>query len=61
MLIAYSDNLVYGLIFNTFRDFYKQLATYYYCTPAHRKLARKLWGDLAAYVEKLNTTKQLIW
>ena len=57
MLIAYSDNLVYGLIFNTFRDFYQQLATYYYSTPDHRKSARKLWGELAQLVEELNTTE----
>jgi len=56
MLIAYSDNLVYGLIFNTFRGFYKQLATYYYSTPAHRKLAQKLWKELAPPIEVLDTT-----
>lgn len=55
MLIAYSDNLVYGLIFNTFRDFYKQLAIYYYSTPGHRKSAQKLWGDLAPHIEALDT------
>ena len=57
MLIAYSDNLVYGLIFNTFRDFYQQLAAYYYSTPDHRDLARQLWSELAPLVEKLNITK----
>jgi len=56
MLIAYSDNLVYGLIFNTFRDFYQQLAVYYYSTPAHRKLAQKLWSELIPHVESLNTS-----
>ena len=56
MLIAYSDNLVYGLIFNTFRGFYQQLAEYYYGTPDHRKLARKLWDELTPLVEDLNTT-----
>ena len=56
MLIAYSDNLVYGLIFNTFRDFYQQLAAYYYSTPEHRKLARKLWAELIPSVESLDTT-----
>ncbi len=55
MLIAYSDNLVYGLIFNTFRDFYQQLAVYYYSTPEHRKLARKLWVDLIPSIESLDT------
>jgi GntR family transcriptional regulator, negative regulator for fad regulon and positive regulator of fabA len=57
MLIAYSDNLVYGLIFNTFREFYKQLATYYYSTPEHREFARKLWTELALRVEVLDTTE----
>lgn len=56
MLIAYSDNLVYGLIFNTFQDFYQQLAAYYYSTPAHRKLAQKLWDELAPKVKALDTT-----
>ena len=56
MLISYSDNLVYGLIFNTFRDFYQQLATYYYSTPAHRKSAQKLWKELTPAVEALDTT-----
>jgi len=55
MLIAYSDNLVYGLIFNTFRNFYQQLATYYYSTPAHRKSAQKLWGELSPHIEALDT------
>ncbi len=57
MLIAYSDNLVYGLIFNTFQDFYRQLATYYYSTPDHRKLARGLWEELIPSVEALDTTE----
>jgi GntR family transcriptional regulator, negative regulator for fad regulon and positive regulator of fabA len=56
MLIAYCDNLVYGLIFNTFREFYKQLATYYYSTAEHRKLARILWTELTPSVEALGTS-----
>jgi GntR family negative regulator for fad regulon and positive regulator of fabA len=55
MLIAYCDNLVYGLIFNTFRDFYNQLAIYYYNTPEHRGLARDLWSALTPAVESLDT------
>jgi GntR family negative regulator for fad regulon and positive regulator of fabA len=54
-LIAYSDNLVYGLIFNTFQDFYGQLANYYYTDPAHRKLARELWVALVDPIEGLDT------
>ncbi len=57
MLIAYCDNLVYGLIFNTFRDFYYQLASYYYRTPNHREQARKLWIELGPKVEALDTTR----
>jgi fatty acid metabolism transcriptional regulator FadR len=55
MLIAYSDNMVYGLIFNTFKDFYAQLATYYYRNPEHRKTARALWTNLVTNVEALDT------
>ena len=62
-LIAYCDNLVYGLIFNTFKDFYHQLATYYYTNPEHRELARGLWADMIPKVEALDkeTTAQLIF
>ena len=55
MLIAYCDNLVYGLIFNTFRDFYQQLAKYYYTSPEHRQLARDLWAALVVPIEALDT------
>ncbi len=55
MLIAYCDNLVYGLIFNTFQDFYRQLAVYYYSTSDHRGLARDLWSALTPAVESLDT------
>lgn len=55
MLIAYCDNLVYGLIFNTFRDFYQQLAKYYYTSPEHRQLARDLWSALLHPIEELDT------
>ncbi len=55
MLIAYCDNLVYGLIFNTFKEFYSQLAFYYYSTPEHRQLARDLWAALIPSIESLDT------
>ena len=55
MLIAYCDNLVYGLIFNTFKDFYHQLAKYYYTEPARRQLARDLWADLEEPIQALDT------
>ena len=55
MLIAYCDNLVYGLIFNTFKEFYRQLATYYYASPEHRALARELWAAMIPNIEVLDT------
>ncbi|MCD4803071.1 MAG: GntR family transcriptional regulator [Anaerolineales bacterium] len=55
MLIAYCDNLVYGLIFNTFKDFYHQLATYYYANPEHREAARNLWAAMIPNIEALDT------
>ena len=54
-LIAYCDNLVYGLIFNTFRDFYGQLARFFYSEPSHRQLARELWDGLVDPIRKLDT------
>ena len=54
MLIAYCDNLVYGLIFNTFKDFYHQLAIYYYSKPEHRENARKLWKEMIPSVSSLD-------
>ncbi len=54
-LIAYCDNLVYGLIFNTFKDFYHQLARYYYADPDRRQLARKLWTELVDPIQELDT------
>ena len=54
-LIAYCDNLVYGLIFNTFKDFYHQLARYYYTEPSHRQMASDLWEGLAEPIRKLDT------
>jgi len=55
LLITYCDNLVYGLIFNTFREFYYQLAVYYYQDPEHRQLARDLWTALVPNIENLDT------
>ncbi len=55
MLIAYCDNLVYGLIFNTFKDFYHQLAAYYYANPLHRETARKLWAKMIPAIKALDT------
>ena len=54
MLVSYSDNLIYRLLFNTFKDFYNQLATFYYTDPEHRALARKLWEELEPSVESLD-------
>ena len=55
MLISYCDNLVYGLIFNTFKEFYHQLATYYYTNPEHRELARKLWAAMIPNIKNQDT------
>lgn len=55
MLIAYCDNLVYGLIFNTFKEFYRQLAIYYYANPEHRELARELWAAMISSIEIQDT------
>ena len=54
-LIAYCGNLVYGLIFNTFKGFYLQLATYYYATPEHREYARSLWKEMIPSIINLDT------
>ena len=63
MLIAYCDNLVYGLIFNTFKEFYLQLATYYYTNTEHRENARKLWEVMITSIKALDieTTSQQLF
>ena len=55
MLITYCDNLVYGLIFNTFKEFYRQLAIHYYADPEHRELARELWAVMISSIESQDT------
>ncbi len=55
MLIDYCDNLVYGLIFNTFKEFYRQLAIYYYANPEHRELTRKLWAAMISSIDAQDT------
>lgn len=45
-LIDYCGNRVYGLIFNSFTDFYRQLGIQYYGDPANRAKARKFWETL---------------
>jgi GntR family negative regulator for fad regulon and positive regulator of fabA len=47
-LIRYCGNLVYGLIFNGFKDFYYTLATYYYQVPEHRDGVREFCKRLRA-------------
>jgi len=54
-LIAFCDNHVYGLIFNTFMDFYHQLARYYYAESSRRQLARDLWAELENPIQALDT------
>ena len=55
MLITYCDNLVYGLIFNTFKEFYRQLAIRYYADAEHRALARELWAAMISSIESQDT------
>jgi GntR family negative regulator for fad regulon and positive regulator of fabA len=55
MLVSYCDNLIYGLLFNTFEAFYHTLATYYYTDPEHRELARQLWAGLIPSIESLDS------
>jgi len=50
-LTAYCDNVVYGLLFNTFEDFYRQLAVRYYALAEHRQRARDLWAEMIASIE----------
>jgi DNA-binding FadR family transcriptional regulator len=45
-IIKYCGNQVYILLFNSFDDFFHQIATFYYQSPENRKAARELWGDL---------------
>jgi GntR family negative regulator for fad regulon and positive regulator of fabA len=45
-LIDLGDNPVYGLILNSFRDFYTRLATYYFRDPAARDETRAFWDAL---------------
>lgn len=45
-LIDYCGNVAYGLIFNSFADFYARLATQYYQLPQNRDRARALWQEL---------------
>ena len=51
VLIDYCGNIVYGLIFNSFAEFYQRLANQYFQTPARRERARQLWRDLRAAAE----------
>jgi fatty acid metabolism transcriptional regulator FadR len=45
-MIDYCGNRVYGLIFNSFTDFYRQLGIQYYGDPANRAKARQFWETL---------------
>jgi GntR family negative regulator for fad regulon and positive regulator of fabA len=57
LLITYCDNLIYGLIFNTFQGFYSQLAVYYFQDQGHREQARDLWSALIPAAQDLDTDK----
>lgn len=45
-LIDASGNVVYGLIFNSFGDFYRRLALYYYQDSSKRDEAHTYWESL---------------
>ncbi len=47
-LIDHCGNMVYGLIFNSFADFYHRLAFVYYQREEKRADARQFWADLCA-------------
>ena len=53
-LIKYSGNHVYILLFNSFDDFFHQIATFYYQSPENRKAARELWDDLTEASNKID-------
>lgn len=46
LLIELGDNPVYGLILNSFGDFYTRLAVYFFAEEARRDAARALWDGL---------------
>lgn len=45
-LVALGGNPVYGLVLNSFADFYVRMATHYYDEPARRADTRDFWNGL---------------
>lgn len=62
-LIDLSGNPVYGLLLNTFREFYLRLAAHFYTDPARRADARTFWDKLyeAALVADSERGAELMW
>ncbi|MEM6529889.1 MAG: GntR family transcriptional regulator, partial [Chloroflexota bacterium] len=56
-LIDYCGNVAYGLIFNSFADFYMRLAQQYYQLPENRERARAMWGELYNAVTEKDTDR----
>ncbi|MFZ4813897.1 MAG: GntR family transcriptional regulator [Phototrophicaceae bacterium] len=56
-LIDYSGNVVYGLIFNSFADFYQRLALHYYTDPIKRQQARAFWRVLTEAARQLDAVR----
>lgn len=53
-LIEYGGNVVYGLILNSFADFYQRFARDYYTDPTKRDGARQLWHELYEAAHELD-------
>ncbi len=46
LLIELGGNPVYGLVLNSFSDFYSRLAVYYFVDPGHRAETADFWAAL---------------
>ncbi len=53
-LIQYCGNLVYGLIFNGFKDYYYTLALFYYRVPEHRNGVREFCKRLRTAAQEVD-------
>ena len=56
-LIDYCGNVVYGLIFNSFADFYQRLAQLHYQDPANRDNVRDMWQSLCIATRELDDNR----
>ena len=62
LLIEKSGNPIYGLILNSFQDFFNRLAVAYYAGPGPRTEARIFWDMLydAAFLEDPNKAEEVM-